>query len=255
MRSPDAATTRSSPLDSSCRSQSEVIGFVLVFAAVLAAIGGVSLLGLNALEDMRETTTADNGEFAMQAVAADMEALYYGTATSRTTELTLDSASLQTGDATTITVTNLDTSTQLLQESFVPLVYASDGGDIVYENSVVIREQREGAVALSEPLMSDSSDGTVIPVVDTDAAAGSASGSVQLYARVSGTDHVVHASGSTTVEVEVDTSSTQRADVWLRLLEHRLDSPTCSQSGTVVSCEFATDRLVVSVATLDVEFR
>ena len=193
------------------RAQSEVLGFILVFALVILAIALVTVFGVTALGEVREASVADNGEFAMQSLESNFEELFYGTTTKRTTELTVESASLETGAPATVTIEGIS-STSLpsgpVSKTFRPVVYRSDGTDIVYENSMVIREQREGAVAASEPLLKLSNSVSIVPVVRTVLPSGAdpqsvSGGTRQVTARTTGTERVVQ-TGGVAVEYTVE---------------------------------------------------
>lgn len=179
------------------RGQSEVVGFVIVFSAILSATLVVSVFGLTALEDVRESTVANNGEIAMQSLGDDIEAIYHGSAESRTSELILDSASLDVGEPTRVemSVESTDGGATIDDDwkwKFEPLVYRSDAAVIYYENSLIVRQQREGAVAVTDSLFRFDGDRAVIPVVRTNATANKSAtgGTHQIEAFENGTESV-----------------------------------------------------------------
>lgn len=254
---------------SSVRGQSEIIGFVIVFSAVLSATVVVSAFGLTALEDVRDSTVASNGEVAMQALGDDVEAIYYGSAARRTTELTLDSASLDVGDPTRVTVSveSTDAGSTVDDDrtwTLTPLVYRSDGASIYYENSLIVRQQRDGAVAVTDSLFRMDDDRAVIPVVRTNATANNSvsGGTRRVAAFENGTESVALttdplADPSDTLEVTLTLSGIAgREQVWSRTLNEAYSGPittpcTPSAAGDRVECTFETDRVVVSSVSIE----
>ncbi|MFB6139041.1 MAG: hypothetical protein ABEJ26_01240 [Halosimplex sp.] len=241
------------------RGQSEVIGFVIVFSAILAATVVVSVFGLSALNDVRESTVANNGETAMQALGSDVEAIYYGSAESRTTELTLDSASLAVGDPTRVKVrvpsAGIDREWKLY-----PLVYRSDAASIYYEDSLVVRQQPTGAVAVTDSLFRMSDERAIVPIVRTNAAANvSVRGGTHRVEFVgNGTESVVHSEPSPfsiTITIE-DVPGRER--VWADTLNEAYTgsaSTPCTPdlADDKVVCDgpsFETERLLVTNATV-----
>ncbi|WP_135365818.1 DUF7289 family protein [Halosimplex halophilum] len=253
------------------RGQSELIGYVLVFSAVVLAIGGVVTFGVTALDQVQSSTVADNGEFAMQAVAADMEALYYGTATSRTTELTLDSATLETGAPATVNVTAIRGSERVEVNRVVrPIVYRTDDVAIAYENTLVVRDQARGSVAVTGPRLALSRSRSVVPVVETNATTQSVGGGTSEVHAVAGNSTGVSLTrDSDPVRLNVTVQSLpDRVDVWERQLNESVGTitrppgaplsgrPACRRpEPDHVTCIVPTDRVVVSHAEIDYELR
>lgn len=252
------------------RGQSEVVGYVIVFSVVLLSTSALVVFGVAALEDVQSATVADNAEYGMRTVASDLEALYYGAATSRTTELSLDSASLETGEKTVVNVTGRVRGSdrkETINRSFRPIVYATDSADIAYENTLVVRDQRDGAVAVNEPLFDLSADRTVAPVVGTNASTvqSIAGGTRQIRSVLVGGNGTTMAppdSDPVVVNVTVRTTA-DRAPVWGRTFNESLagvnrsgsSDPACGTHGpAVINCKYETDELLVSNVTVDYEF-
>ena len=265
MHNSDDATDR-------VRAQSEVIGFVIVFSAILSATLIVSVFGLTALDDVRESTVTNNGEVAMQALGSDLEAIYYGSAESRTTELTLDSASLDVGSPTRVEVSITSTdSPPTIDETWkwrlTPLVYRTDSASIYYENSLIIRQQRDGAVAVTDSLFRMDDDRAVIPVVRTNATANKtvSGGTHQIVAFENGTESVVRTDGPLPTAATLDVTLTimdvpDREQVWTRTLNDAYTGSGSSPCSPVLSdnevvCTFETDRIVVSNVSVEYELK
>jgi len=250
------------------RGQSELVGYAILFSLALTALVVTVVFGLTALEDVQETTVVDNGEFALGAVESDVDALYRGSATTRRTELSLKSASLETGAETTITV-SVDSPSggptrQFGPFAFRPIVYSSEGVDFVYENSLGIRDQRQGAVAVTDSEFVVSSDQTVVPVVQTVAepqsVGKSATGSVEAVVnRTRGytVTNRTFPSDAFNVTVEIDTAP-DRVRVWNRTLSDAVaettDLPVAGAPGCevtdpnngILECDIETTAVVVS---------
>lgn len=253
------------------RGQSELIGYVLVFSAIVLAIGGIVTFGVTALDQVQSSTVAENGEFAMQSVAADMEALYYGTSTSRTTELTLDSATLETGAPTIINITAVSGSeTVEFDREFRPIVYTTDDVTIAYENTLVVRDQARGSVAVNDPLVSISSSQSVIPIVETNSSIRSVTGGTRdIRAVLADTTGASLTKDSDPIKLNITVQSLpSRIDVWERQLNESvgpmdrpsgapLDGrPACRRPDPGhVTCIVGTDRVVVSHANVAYDLR
>lgn len=253
------------------RGLSEVVAYILVFTVVLVSLGVVSTFGVTALQEVRDATTANNGEVAMEVLDSNVESVYYGETTGRTTEFTLDGASLETGQQVTVDVRVGGTPVGSAPWTFRPIVYRTDETTILYENSMVIREQRDGAVPVTDGLFRHSSAETVVPVVQTKGpGVGSVSSGTHrvVTRRGSDTESVVRTGSPSPLRVELEFTwggprLPERADVWVDRLNERIPASSVP-SGTVacapnaattsIVCEFETDRLVVSVVELEYEF-
>jgi len=253
------------------RGQSELIGYVLLFSTVVIAIGLVVTFGVSALDQVQSSTVADNGEFAMQSVGVDMEALYYGTALSRSTELTLDSATLETGTPATVNVTAIRGSkTVEINREFRPIVYRTDDVAIAYENTMIVRDQARGAADVNDPLLSISRQRAVVPVVETNASTQSVGGGThEVNAVLANGSSVSLQRDSAPVRLNVTVQTRpDRVDVWERQLNESVGSimrppgapragrPACRRpEPDYVTCIVRTDRVVVSHAKIDYELR
>lgn len=269
------------------RGQVEILGYILVFTIVLAGTIVVVLSGTTALDQVQSATTANNAEFAVQAIASDLEAIHYGTAISRNTELAIRSASLETGSPATLNVTavkyvdsNFDatdgatSSTVATNANYTyrPIVYSTDDADVVYANTLVIRDQRRGVVAVNDPLLAVDENRAVVPAIETTAPVQSVSGGTRQvnsnFVKSNGTtvtaarnvpaDNVSYVAVNLTV-----TTTPDSATVWGRVLNETLadvpnptGGPDCRRlRESTVSCQFRTDRLVVSNTTIEYDFR
>ena len=76
------------------RSQSDVLGFVFVFAIVVSTIGLVFATGFTGLQDARDFERVNNAERAFEVLRDNVGDMIYRGAPSRVTEIKLASASL-----------------------------------------------------------------------------------------------------------------------------------------------------------------
>jgi len=255
----------------SARSQSDVVGFVIVFGIVIVGLVSVSAFGLSALETTRDATVAESAEFAMESVNADIESLYTGIAGSRTTELNVESGTLGVGDQTTMTVSVSGgrlSGTETISRTFRPIVFSGDRTSVVAENTLLIRDQgASGAAAIEGPLGTFSGERTVVPMVVTEPTAveSQTGGTLQVESIVTDATGRVFTSGSSSsldVTVELSGLPDNRATVWRRVLNERLAgvpssrSPPCTTpSSDTVDCQFETNTLVASVVTIQYDIR
>lgn len=258
----------SGPDRHSSRGQSEIIGFILVFSMVLLATSGVVLFGLTALQEVQEASITDSSERAMEAISADMESLYSGTSMGQTAEVVVESGSLETGGTMTVAVTvtdgDLPGGSITIQRTLRPLVYSSERADVVYGNSLLIRDQgEEGAVAMNAPLGTFTSERTLFPILQTTANVQSVGGTTQRVKMVR-SESVGRVLSETDggVTVEIDGIPERHAKLWKQALNSRMENgmsrrpsgPPCDLTGSnEVQCVFDTNMLVVSIAVIEYE--
>lgn len=266
----------------------EILGYILVFSVVLAATTVVVLFGTSALGQIQSATAADNGEFAIRAIGSDLEAIHYGSAVVRNTELTLGSASLETGPPAVLNVTAVryvDDDYDVADDNYTsrvvatnasytyqPVIYTTGNTDIVYSNTLIIRDQQRGTVALNDPQFAIDENRAVIPAIQTNASVQGVGGSTHqmhsAFVKSNGTtvaaDPDVPADSTSYVAVNLTVRTTPDWRVaWERVLNETLadvtnprDSPQCRRHGEgAISCHFLTDRLVVSNTTIEYDFR
>lgn len=167
-----------SAVDGDRRGVSETLGYVLVFSIVVMTISTVSVVGFNGLEDRQAAEEVTNVERAFDVLRDNFKDLQRNEEPSRGTELRLASGTIGVGDPVTITVGQWNGSgfspDNETSVTFRPLVYRSDGGDVVYEGGVVFRsdDATNGdtrSIARSSTLFIVSDQRAVLPVVATDA--------------------------------------------------------------------------------------
>lgn len=236
------------------RAVSEVLGYVLVFSMVLAAITFVSISGFATLEDARDAEQHNNAERAFDVLANNVEDVYKRGAPSRATELSLDGTQLSVGEEVGLRV-SVDGSTRV-DTTIRPLVFqGSDGVALVYEAGAVFRTQRQGGYVVRGPPLQSSSEQLLFTVVRTNRSnvqsIGGSSVLVRTVAR--GTDVAVRSSGGHDVTIELVDSP--RQELWHRHLEEARGL-SCGVSGDTLSCDDSDtdpDRVLVTVTDVHVE--
>ena len=247
------------------RAQSEIIGFVLIFALIVSTTGVVYVAGFSSLENVRTAEELNNVERAFDVLDDNMLDVSRRAAPSRATELSLGNGGIELGDTTNITVRATNTSDPLDNRTVTietrPIVYRLDDTGIAYTSGATIRRDRSDAVMLSEPRWTVSDERTVVPLlgVSQGGDTGSLSGDTTILVRTQRDSRSIPvrfspASGSR-VNVTV-TITSPRADAWKRFLERRgftaVDPAGADPTDGVIAYEFETDALYVQQTTMSV---
>lgn len=242
---------------SETRAVSEVMGFILVFSLVLAAIGIVYTSGLPALGDTRDVERVNNAERAFDVLATNFQQMGRGEAPNRATEIKLSEAQLETTDNQRIRVNSTELSTAVRANPVAIRYRSGTGSEIFYEKGAVIRVDDGGARMLREPDFLFDDDRVVIRYIATRGSGQSVGGTTTALVRAERrtADVLAAESPATDVEIELETDP-DRADVWVDYLEGEIESVTGSpgncdvtESGSTatVSCDpFDVDSLTVA---------
>jgi len=235
------------------RAQSDVLGFVFVFAIVVATIGLVFSTGFAGLQDARDFERVNNAQRAFEVLKDNVEDVVARGAPSRATEIKLADASLAFGQPVTINVSEKNGSFSTSQE-IDPLVYdANTGTEIVYSAGAIVRQQDNGEIVAHPPGFVLTAERTVIPIIQTrDSGAGSVSGDTTVLIRTTVAQrNVLYASeGESTLWVNV---TTPRANAWHDHLDDR-DHVTCEPvAGDDVACQVETRRVYITRISIDTE--
>ncbi|MFB6156542.1 MAG: hypothetical protein ABEJ34_01705 [Haloferacaceae archaeon] len=238
------------------RGVSDVIGFVLVFSLIVGSISVMTVVGLDGLQDARDSARVENAELAFDVLANNIEDSQRRGAPGRATEIRLGGGGLTVGEETVIRVTVGGTTTSRTIE---PIVYEFEGTHIVYESTAVLRQESGGAVFVREPSFvlpaASTPNRTAIPLVATDVPDGRIGGRTTVLVRTTAISRsVINDTDDATVTLEIETTEA-RAAAWDRYLEERLPGSACSYGGgETVTCTFDTDRIVVSSTRIDVTY-
>lgn len=153
------------------RGQSDLLGFVFVFAIVVTTVALVGVVGYAQLDGVRDVERQNGAQRAVQALDDNVDDLVYDGAPARSTEMRLSEASLYVGDPVTINVTGErvgDPSRNFSHRFRIrPVVRESrSGGTVVYLTGAVVREEADGApVMVRDPTLSVGAERTLLPVV------------------------------------------------------------------------------------------
>lgn len=231
------------------RGQSEVIGFVLVFALVVSTVSLASVAGFGGLQDARDYERSHNAERAFEGLANGIDVVAYQGAPSRQIELVADDGQVFVGDPVTLTV---GVSGGKSNEFTVhPVVYQGpDGSRLVYTMGAVIRTDADGAVMLREPGFLLSEDRSVVRLVQTQNPAGANVAGASVHVRADAVNDSAVIATETTQELTIRVES-PRAPVWEQYFESN-DGLDCTGTADAVTCEVRTDSAHVTVSEIAV---
>lgn len=234
------------------RGVSDLIGFVLTFALIITMVGVVYTAGLAELKTTRDAERVDNAERAFVVLGSNIDDLVHRGAPSRATSVRLSGASIEYGTPVTFNLT-FTGSGQSYVATVDPIRYATDdGGDIVYVNGAIIRDQRGGNVMVREPPIVFGKR-TIVPFIVTRKGGGSIGGETTAVVRTtlsSRTTFVRRVDLQQDVILSVDTP---RAALWADYVEAE-SSGTCTVAadGDRVTCTLSPTRAYVPLAKVDV---
>ncbi|MGM0398035.1 MAG: DUF7289 family protein [Halobacteriota archaeon] len=231
------------------RGQSEVIGFVLVFALVVSTVSLASAAGFAGLEDARDYERSHNAEQAFAVLANGIDDVAYEGAPSRQVEMVADDAQVFVGDPVTITVAVAGGGTESV--TVRPIVYQGpDGSRLIYTAGAVIREDPDGAVMIRHPDLVLSDERTVVRIVQTRTADGANVGGATVRVRADGVGDSAVFANTTTQDVTITVES-PRAGVWERYFASN-DDLDCTETADAVTCEVKSDAVHVTVSEISV---
>lgn len=241
------------------RAQSEVMGFVLVFAVVVTAIALIAATGFAGLTNAQEVEHANNAVRAMDILAENVDDLVRGRAPHRGTELKLSGSQLALGDTSTVTVSGRHTTDSTRSFTYAvdvrPIEYVV-GADttMVYAGGAVIRQEADGGMFMvRDPSFVLGTDEVVLPIVQTRSLDGTAVGgdrTVNVRTTLAETELLVAETGPYDVTYSV---TSDRADAWeAYFTEHPATDVT--RSGDTVTATIRTERVYVTIVRVDVAF-
>jgi hypothetical protein len=249
-----AATGR---VRSGVRGQSELLGFLLIFALVIAAMGLVTVGGLGELRDLRDEERVRNAERAFDVLADNVDDLATERATSRATEIALADAAVRYGDPVTVTVNGTATADPTANFSYAfdlrPVVYESDGAALVFAGGATFHQSRDSAAMLSEPSLVLSPARSNVLVVQTRAVGDltGVAGSSTALVRTERAETDIYRVNASQYDLSVRVDS-PRAGAWRRYFADRSGVTCRTIDADSVECSLTTDRLYVTVVRVDV---
>lgn len=244
------------------RGVSEVLGYILVFALVLASIALVSTVGLGQIQDVRDVEQMNNAEDAFDLLATNIDDIALRGAPSRSTEMQLATGQLEITEPITIRFKGINESggTEFNESYDVrPIRYRGSGQEraVFYTGGAVFRMNEDrGTIVRESPLVA--SDGRItIPLVHTRASSVQSRGGGTARLRASHAQTLLLASDTTgSYETVYMNVTSPRAQQWMDNLK-RHDEFTCSldQSGgtDVAECRAQNpERVHIALVQIDV---
>lgn len=236
------------------RAATEVLGFILAFAVITAAIGIIYSSGIGGLQDMRDDEQLQNVERAFDVLAANIEEVRRFGTPSRSTEIRLRNGRLVLRSQSQMTINISDGTSFSVEVNMRPLSYVSPDEDtvITYEGGAVFRASEDQAVMLSDPGWIIEDERLVVPGVVTFREGGpnslSTAGTALIVAQSS--DRIVDSASGDDLNVTVTVNtSAARADAWMRYFQRKASVPLTpvddDPSDGEIAYSFTVDRLWV----------
>jgi hypothetical protein len=256
-------TTERGPRRDGERAQSNVLGFVLVFALITASVGIVTAAGLPVLEDRQDAERINNMERAFEILDENVDDVVYGEAPSRATEIRLTGGRIDVADSERVEIRVQNSSNASDNATYAaaprPLAYASEDTTIALSMGSLVRSEPTGSVMLTEPEWLVADDRAVVPLAVTVQGDGTTSLGGRLTvlvvteAQFRGGDRFTTGPGSeanVTVTVE-----SPRAAAWQRYFESRSLGTVVGATDDSVTYRFYTDELYVPRVRIAVAIR
>lgn len=247
------------------RGQAELVGYALVFSAIVLTVVLVTLSGQAGLVELRDAQRTANVDTGFSVLRNNIDDVARGGAPSRATELDLSGGTLSLGDPVVVSVRATDSGSEAFERSrsLRPVVYeAPNGAKLIYVSGAVIaRGKNGGTVMRREPRLLLDSSQTIVPIINTSlntdrapGAVGSVDGESRVLVRTERETRALIASTDQEVEVTI-TIESSRASAWEPYFESELGSgDNCTESGDAISCTFTTDQASVVEARIGVSF-
>lgn len=242
------------------RAQSEVIGLVVIFAIVITAIALVAGTGFAGLQEARDLEEANNGVRAFEILDDNVDDLVMGRAPNRATDIRLSNTQLEIDDPTIIEVRGHQVGDSPANFTYAvavaPIVYdLGDGTRLIYAGGALIREEYTGEVMLREPLLVQSDQVAILPVVQTRAIGRpSVGGSQTVNVRTDLSERSLLVSETVPHQLEMRVSSPNTA-AWSQYFSNGPCEGVTVIDADTVSCDLGVaERTYVSVIRIDVEF-
>lgn len=234
------------------RAQSETLGFVLVFALMVASIGIVYTAGFAGLQDARDVERVNNAERAFEVLADNLEDITQRGAPSRATEIKISDARLYVDDPIEIRV-DVPADEFNTTHSVRPIVFDADTGEnVVYEQGAALRTRGDNGTVFHESILLLNDSQTSITVVQTRLSGnGGVGGSDTVLVRADHSQTVLEYKNDTRNLVWFNVTS-PRAGVWRQHLAEYPDVTCESDVPGTASCYVTTDRVQITVARINV---
>lgn len=226
---------------------SEIIGFIIVFAILLATISLVYLNAFPQLERTRDAEHVNNAQRAFSVLQDNINDIVVRGDSSRSTEISIRDTSLEVGGLSWV---NVSIGGEWSNSTVNPISYGTGGQSVVYENGAVIRVSGDGSSMAFEPDWRVEDDIVVIPVIRTNGK-GSFAGSDTVLVRASEGSSLWDANESRTVKVSVNSP---RTSAWRNYFEGFEAADDVSVSGDEVTMEVINvDRILYVEYFVEIE--
>jgi hypothetical protein len=152
------------------RAVSEALGYILVFAVVVASIATVTTVGVGGLQEQREAEQFTNVQRAFDVFAENLDDVRRYDDPRRATEIRLAGGSLRFGEQSNVTVGVHDGSDfvgNTTRANVTPIAYVQDDESVVYEAGALFRTKGGSSVMLREPEHVPRSDRASLSIVHT----------------------------------------------------------------------------------------
>lgn len=231
------------------RGVSEVLGFVLMFAMIVASIGVLYGVGFGTLDDMQFHEQTNSGERALEAVAVGLEDIERDRGPNRAMDVNLGGRELAVTDGPRIEV-GVDGEGVVFNDTVGALEYGPDEETtIAYSSGGVFRMQDDVGLLVREPRFRCGEDRAIVSLITLEGPAEPAfsGGAVRIVAEQQNVDisrlHNDPAeNGDVTVSVDGETAMT---DGWDRFFEDTHedwdDEPPNCNAETVIVRETAVE--------------
>lgn len=246
------------------RGQSELLGFLLIFAIVVLTVALVSATGFVGLDNAQDYQRSTNAEGAFTALASNVDDVVRWGAPSRATEIRITDASLSLESEQSALNVSVDGERLDLGENHETgsIVYDS-GADttITYRNGALIREDDGSSLLFRDPDFLITEEEVILPVIrlsPEDAGEIGGTSDADVRTRDGGTD-VVAENEPVTDNVTIS-FGTPHVDAWTRYFQRFEDDGPVTNvdpdfDGNSVEVEIETERLSVTVNRVSVTFR
>ena len=247
------------------RAVSETLGYILVFSIIVTTIATATVFGFSGLENRQAAEQVTNVERAFDVMADNFRDISRYEDPSRATEMRLADGTIGVGDPVTITVGQWDGDNfvdgEKRNETFQPLVFQSDGGEVIYESGVVFRGSGSDSIARSPLPFVVGEETALVPVTATSTRSSTTAVGGDRTVRVVGerrpptrtlANRTVDADGET-LAVEIESP---RADGWERQFRAE-DYTILNVSDDAVTAELDVSddgRVRLPVTNIDIRF-
>lgn len=227
----------------------------MIFSAVMLAIALLGVSGFAGIQAVEDHHRSSNAEQAMLALSSNVDDLQRYGAPSRSTEIRLADAGLRMEGSTVVNVSFTNGETITVRPT--PVVFEADRSTTLrYATGAVIREDDGHAVMVQEPSFVISEETLILPLDETDASNAqpiSGTTAVHVEKTTTGVD-VIRAADGLEGPVTVEITSPY-ATAWERYLDEHAERDCSVTDPETVSCELHPETVVVTVTSVDVEFR